>query len=171
MAQRKITEPRQDTADWPDLTEQQQAFVMEYLANGGNATAAYKIAYNTDNMGPNSISVEACRTRAHPKIALAIAQGRKNGMGAAKLSHEAHMQELERLKAIAIETGNVGAAVQAEQLRGKAAGHYVERHADVTTHDPVETLREIAKDSPQLAADLAQRHGIPWTADEGATKH
>lgn len=171
MAQRKITKPLDDLSSFlPDLTPMQMQFV-EGLLKGLSATDAYKAAYNTENMGQNSIWVEASRAKSNPNIALWLTAARKNGLGAATLTHEAHMQELERLKAIAIETGNVGAAVQAEQLRGKAAGHYVERHADVTTHDPVETLKDIAKESPEYAAELARQHGIPWTADEGATKH
>lgn len=82
------------------------------------------------------------------------------------------MQELERLKEIAVNTGNVGAAVQAEQLRGKAAGHYVEKFEDVSkANDPVDTLKEIARHSPDLAQQLASANNIPWKADEGATKH
>lgn len=170
MAQRKLTEPAPEI-DLPELTPSQAKFVEGLLSGQLTSKDAYRAAYNCENMGENSISVEAARLKAHPKIALTISILRKGGLGAAIVTLDGHLQELERLKAIAIETGNVGAAVQAEQLRGKAAGHYVERHADVTAHDPVDTLRAIAKDSPELATQLAQQHGIEWTADEGATKH
>lgn len=172
MAQRKITEPGQDlSADLPDLTANQMKFV-EGMLKGMSASDAYRSAYDTDNMGQNSIWVEASRLKSNPNVSLWLAQARKNGLANATVTLDGHLQELERLKAIAIETGNVGAAVQAEQLRGKAAGHYVDKHQDVSqTTDPIQTLREIAKTSPELAAQLAAEHQIPWTADEGATKH
>lgn len=172
MTQRKKTEPDQDySADLPDLNERQSKFV-EAVLRGMNSTEAYRTAYDTDGMAPNTIWSAASRLRSDAKVSLWISAARKNGLGTASLTLDSHLQELERLKAIAIETGNVGAAVQAEQLRGKAAGHYVEKHQDVSNiTDPVQTLREIAKESPELAASLASQHGIPWIADEGATKH
>lgn len=172
MAQRKLTEP-QDTAaiDLPDLTDQQARFV-EGLLKGMSASDAYRSAYDTANMQPSSIWVAASRLKDNANVALWLAQARKNGLGAATVSLEGHLQELERLKAIAIETGNVGAAVQAEQLRGKAAGHYVEKHQDVgQSTDVTSTLKDIEKINPDLAAQLAAQHGIPWNVDEGATKH
>jgi len=37
------------------LTQKQNKFVREYLTNGGNATEAYKTAYNTKNQKPETI--------------------------------------------------------------------------------------------------------------------
>jgi hypothetical protein len=171
MAQRKLTEP-QGEIELPDLTPSQAKYVEGLLSGRMTDKDAYKAAYNTENMGENSISVEAARLKVHPKIALTLAALRKGGLGAAIVTLEGHLQELERLKAIAIETGNVGAAVQAEQLRGKAAGHYVDKIQDVTRENDVHsTLKQIAAVSPDLAQQLASQHGIAWTADEAATKH
>jgi hypothetical protein len=132
MAQRKITEAPELETELPELTPSQAKYVEGLLSGRMTDKDAYKAAYNTENMGENSISVEAARLKVHPKVSLTLAMLRKGGLGAATVSLEGHLQELERLKAIAIETGNVGAAVQAEQLRGKAAGHYVEKHQDVS---------------------------------------
>ncbi len=172
MAQRKLTEPQDEVeGDLPELTAQQTKFV-EGLLKGMSASDAYRAAYDTENSAPNTIWSSASRLRSDPKVASWLAQARKNGLGAATVSLEGHLQELERLKAIAIETGNVGAAVQAEQLRGKAAGHYVEKHQDVgQSTDVTRTLKDIAELNPDLAAQLAAQHGIDWKADEGATKH
>lgn len=172
MAQRKMTEPAKDfSADLPDLNANQSKFV-EGILKGLSASDAYRAAYDTDGMAPNSIWASASRLRSNANVSLWITAARKNGLATASVTLDSHLQELERLKAIAIETGNVGAAVQAEINRGKAAGHYVEKHQDVSqTTDPIQTLKEIAKESPEYAAQLAKEHDIPWTADEGATKH
>ena len=152
MARRKIT-PNDIAADLPNLTASQQEFV-HLLAGDPNASKAYRSAYNCENMAPASISVEASRLMANPKIALWLSAIRQAHLGRATLSLDEHLRELERLKEISVTTGNIGAAVQAEQLRGKASGHYVDQVKDVTGHSG-DTLNEIAKLSPELAKALA----------------
>lgn len=170
MAQQKKTDTF-EVGDLPELTDQQQNFVRAIL-EGKTASDAYRSAYDTENMQPNSIWVAASRLRSNANVALWLTAARTANLGSAKVTLEGHLQELERLREIALGTGNVGAAVQAEQLRGKAAGHYVDKIEDVTRdNDPVSTLKEIHAVSPDLAKQLAAQHGIAWTAGEGATKH
>jgi phage terminase small subunit len=170
MARRKIADPnaaKPATAeDLPELTPQQQLFV-DSLLRGKTATDAYREAYDCSGSGKNTVWVEASRLRHNPNIALWLAAARKAGLNRAAVTVEGHLAELDRPKEIALETGNVGAAVQAEQLRGKASGHYVEQFRDVT-RDPVDMLKEIASLSPDLASTLAREHGIPWQQE---TKH
>jgi phage terminase small subunit len=54
-------------ADRP-LTPKQEAFVREYLSNGRNGAAAYRVAYNED-APPQRAAEEACKLLGHPKIA------------------------------------------------------------------------------------------------------
>jgi hypothetical protein len=105
-------------------------------------------------------------------VAAWLAAGRIAGLGTAVVTFDSHMRELERLKEIALSSGNVGAAVQAEQIRGKAAGHHVDQIRDVTEkHDPLQTLRELAAHSPDIAIAIAAANGIAFDPNEGATKH
>lgn len=173
MPQRKRTEPGQDySADLPELTPSQAKYVEGLLSGRMTDAEAYRAAYNTENMGHGTVAVEASRLKSNPKVALTISILRKHGLGALNISRDDHLQELERLKAIALETGNVGAAVQAEQLRGKVGGHYVEKHADVSqSTDVTQTLKDIAQHSPDLAAQLAAQHGIEFSAPHDETKH
>jgi hypothetical protein len=61
--------------------------------------------------------------------------------------------------------------VQAEQLRGKVAGHHVDQIRDVTSqHDPVQTVRDLAALTGIDAHVIAAKHGVTLP-DEGATKH
>lgn len=169
MARRKITEAAELaelTGELPELTPQQFGFVEGLLA-GKTAADAYRGAYDCRNMQARSIWVEASRLRSHPEIALWLSAARQAHLSQAVVTKEAHLRELDRLKELALLAGNVGAAVQAEQLRGKAAGHYVEQYADVTI-DPSRTLQEIAALSPELAAALAKQHGLSWNSE---TKH
>jgi hypothetical protein len=155
---RKLTEaPKLDAEDLPDLTDQQRAFVEGLLA-GKTASDAFRAAYDTSNMQQNTIWAAASRLRADSKVDAWLSAARQAHLGQGTVTLEGHIRELDRLKEIAIKTGNVGAAVQAEQLRGKAQGHYVER-MDVTHHNSDALLDEIRQLSPELAEQL------------GATEH
>lgn len=167
MARRQITQkPEVANADeLPELTPQQMEFVR-HLLDGKTATDAYRSAYNTANMVANSIWTEASKLRHDPKVAQWLAAARMANLGTAKVTLEGHLTELERLKEIAVSTGNVGAAVQAEQLRGKASGYYVEQIRDVTEIDPMKTLELIAAHSPELARKLAEDEGIAWSGTQ-----
>jgi len=163
---RKITESEEkpDFADLPDLTEQQKQFVFGIL-NGLTATDAYKAAYDCSNSGNNTIWVEASRLKNHPSVSLWLSAARKAELGATKRTLEQHIRRLDRLQELCIGTGNMGAAVQAEQLIGKASGHYTEQFRDMTA-DPAQLLREIANIAPDLANKLAEDNGIAWSITE-----
>lgn len=173
MARRKITDGIDLSAakDLPDLTAQQMEFVRHILA-GKTASDAYRAAYDTSEMLTKTVWAEASRLRSHPGVTAWLAAARKAHLGTAVLTKEAHMQELERLREIALDSGNVGAAVQAEQLRGKVAGHHIEKVQDVTDRtDTHRTLDEIAAHAPDLAASLAAANGIEWKPSQGQTRH
>src|SRR5690348_1219443 len=120
---RKISDVKELADELPDLTEQQMRFV-EGILSGKKASDAYRAAYDCSTMLNSSVWALASRLRSNVNVASWIAAARKAGLGAATVTLSDHVTELERLKEIALQTGNVGAAVQAEQLRGKAMGHY-----------------------------------------------
>ena len=160
MARRKITDTEQDIGDLPDLTEQQRRFVSGII-EGKTASDAYREAYDCSNSKPNTIWCEASKLRNHTNVSQWIAAARKAELCHSQRSLQQHVQRLDRLQELCVETGNLGAAVQAEQLIGKASGHYVDQVRDVTV-DPLMALREIAQFSPVLAASLAKEHGLEW---------
>lgn len=162
---RKITAAKLEAAgDLPKLTAQQQLFVEGLLA-GKNASDAFRAAYDCSNYQPNSIWARASALRADDKVGLWLSAARQAHLGSAKVTVENHLAELERLKEIALATGNVGAAVQAEQLRGKVRGHYTEQ-VSLKVDDPVDSLKEIAKISPELATFLAQQNKLDEWQDK-----
>ena len=63
------------TAD--NLTPKQEAFAQAYIATG-EATAAYKQAYNCDDMQPQSINRTSWELMQHPGITSRIAQLRQD---------------------------------------------------------------------------------------------
>jgi hypothetical protein len=163
MARRKITDSELTNADeLPQLTGQQMEFVQGLL-QGMTASDAYRKAYDCSGMVNNTLWCEASKLRNDPRVAQWLDAAREAELGHSKVTLDQHIRRLDRLETIAVKTGNIGAAVQAEQLIGKALGHYVERFEDVTQHDPMATLEEIRKHSPDLAQALAREHGISLT--------
>lgn len=157
---RKISEVKELANDLPDLTEQQMRFV-ELILSGKAITESYKIAYDCSAMQQNTIWAAASRLRSHYKISAWISAARIAGLGTATVTLADHISELARLREVAERTGNIGAAVQAEQLRGKAMGHYTER-LEVTHTDIADELKELAKVSPELAKAYADEKGVTW---------
>lgn len=172
MPRRKIADPeaiKAAAAELPDLTPKQQEFVRLLLA-GKTGADAYRGSHDTSAMNTNSIIACASRLRTNVDIQAWLSAGRQAHLGTSVLTREAHLAELERLKELALEAGNHGAAMQAEMARGKVAGHHIDRTMEVPA-DVTDTLKTIAEHQPDLAAALAAAHGIPWAADEHATKH
>ena len=58
------------TAD--GLTEKQERFCIEYVDNGGNASEAYRVCYDTSSMQSATINREASRLLQNHKIATRI---------------------------------------------------------------------------------------------------
>ena len=83
---------------------------------------AYTAAYNAENMTPLSIANKARELMDNGLIAARLAEFRAGLAKRAEITRESHLQELQRLAKVAEKTGNVGAAVRAEELRGKAGG-------------------------------------------------
>jgi phage terminase small subunit len=108
------------------LTPKQEAFVRVYLETG-NATAAYRQAYDCSTMKNTSIWREAKAMLDHPKITLRLEELQKPAAHRAMITLASHLEELARLRDRAVQAGQYGAAVAAEQHRGKAAGFYRER--------------------------------------------
>lgn len=54
------------------LTPKQEAFCKEYVLNGGNASDAYRSAYDAENMGAETINTEASLVKCDHAISMRI---------------------------------------------------------------------------------------------------
>ena len=115
-----------DAGDLPKLTHKQFAFVRA-IAGGATQSDAYRQAYDCSNSTDPSVWCNASKLAADAKVMQWLCHLRRLGMAGARLTLEGHLSELERLKHVSLDTGNCGAAVKAEELRGKASGLYVDR--------------------------------------------
>lgn len=140
----------------PALTAQQMHFV-ELILTGKSASDAYRASYDCSNSADRTIWARASELRNHSGVAVWLSAARKAGLDRAKITLEDHLSELARLREIALEKGNVGAAVLAETNRGKASNHYTE-NVRVEQVNPDNVLDEIRKLNPALADQLASEH-------------
>jgi phage terminase small subunit len=58
----------------PKLTLKQERFAQAYVENGGNASDAYRTAYDSADMQPETIHVKACELVKHGKVSVRLDQ-------------------------------------------------------------------------------------------------
>lgn len=134
------------------LTPKQEAFALAYVETG-NASEAYRRAYNAGNMKPASVNRTAKELLDNPKIASRVEEMRKPAVDACQLTLESHLRRLAELSEKAEREGKYSAAVAAEISRGKAAGLYTEK-TELTGPGggPIETVSRITRTIIDLKA-------------------
>ena len=112
------------------LTQKQENFCLAYIETG-NASEAYRKAYNAERMKPETVNNKAHVLLKKGEIRARLEELRTPATESAQITLEQHLSTLEELRELAKEEGKYGPAIQAEIARGKAAGLYVERsHID-----------------------------------------
>lgn len=115
------------------LTPKQENFCLAYLETG-NASEAYRRAYDAENMSPNALNREACVMLDNPKIALRLEELRAPVREKALLTLESHLARLDELSRKAEDAEQFAPAITAETNRGKAAGLYTEKTDNIHRH-------------------------------------
>lgn len=141
------------------LTQRQEDFCLAYIECGGKANEAYRRAYSTEAMKPETVNSKAYRLMLDARIADRIASLREKAANAAALTLAEHLDDLKALREEAREKGMLSAAVTAEIARGKAAGLYVERQqveASITNAEPVRVVFEYP-DNGRMATEGAEQ--------------
>lgn len=114
------------------LTPKQEAFCLAYLETG-NASEAYRRAYNAENMKPETINRNAKALMDNSKIAARLAELRAPALKKAQMTLEGHLADLQMLRDKALAADQFSAAITAEIARGKASGVHVEKSERVLT--------------------------------------
>lgn len=109
-----------------DLTQKQEAFCVAYIETG-NASEAYRRAYEAGKMAAATVNRNAKELMDNPKIATRLQELRAPVVERAQITLETHLNDLKRLRDMAEASEKYGPAIQAEIARGKASGLYVEK--------------------------------------------
>jgi phage terminase small subunit len=108
------------------LTAKQEAFALAYLETG-NASEAYRRAYNAEKMKPETVKNKAHLLLKRGDIRATIEILRKPVVQKAQITLESHLERLKQLSEKAEQEGQLSAAISAEVSRGKASGLYTEK--------------------------------------------
>lgn len=109
------------------LTPKQEAFALA-VASGKTQSDAYREAFNVrPNTKPTSVNVSAAKLMADPNINQRVEELRQPIAQKAMITLESHIERLKELANMAIEQGQIAAAIKAEELCGKASGVYIEK--------------------------------------------
>lgn len=105
------------------LTPKMEAFCL-HLARTGNASEAYREAYNAERMKPETVSRTAAELVADPRIAARLSQLRSDARKRSGITLAEHLVSLQSLREEARRARQYGPAVSAEMARGKVSGLY-----------------------------------------------
>lgn len=161
MAKRQVSEQTRQRMSRAQttrhLTLKQERFVKAY-AKLGNGTKAAKAAGYSDS-SDGVVRQQAAENLAKPYIAAAIAQevariDQQTDYGPTRVR-----ARLDRLSHVAEEVQQLGVAVRAEELLGRAAGMFVDQTLSLTANisaDHLAALIEVAKQRQQEPIDLGK---------------
>ena len=110
------------------LTIKQERFCMVYVETG-NASEAYRQAYNAENMSNEAIGVEACRLLDHPSVALKVKELKSGHIKRHELTIDDLVKQLEEARqvALALENPQCSAAISATMGTAKLLGLVVDK--------------------------------------------
>ena len=136
------------------LTEKQRIFVEIYTANEGRLTpteCARQSGYKQERAA--TTASELLNTKKSPKVVAAVVKRRNEIAETHKVEMNKNVQELARLRDKALGEKSYSAAVNAERLRGQAAGLYIDRKEirtgsidDMSREEVLSKLKEIGLD-------------------------
>lgn len=101
------------------LTPKQEAFALAYVETG-NASEAYRRAYNAENMKPAVIAVKASELLAHGNVSVRVKELQAAALNEHKITMSDILRELEEARVVALQQEKPQAAAMVAASMGKA---------------------------------------------------
>ena len=136
------------------LTDKQRIFVQIYTENEGRLTpteCARQAGYKEDRA--NTTASELLNGKRFPKVVEAVIARRAEIEKTHEVKLNKHVQELARLRERALGEKSYSAAVNAERLRGQAAGLYIDRKEIRTGSIDSMSREEVLKKLKEIGID------------------
>jgi phage terminase small subunit len=128
------------------LTAKQEKFCNE-IASGKNQSDAYRESFDIKRMTSKSLNEKASVLANMVKIRSRIAELRKPVVEKTQMTLESHLDDLAKLRNLAVKEKQIAAAITAEIARGKAAGIHIEKsQVNLNTLNPMVIVRYGDKD-------------------------
>lgn len=122
-----------------DLTPKQEAFCLAYIETG-NASEAYRRAYDADGMKPESINRKAKELMDNGKIAARVASVQAVAAERALVTVQSLTEELEEARVLALREGQSSAAVSASMGKAKLHGLITDKAAFTGTFTTITNI-------------------------------
>ena len=103
------------------LTPKQQGFCYSYIETG-NASEAYRLNYNAQNMKPDTIRIEACKLLENPNITLTLEELRLEHKERHLIDVDNLTDRLTKAEELGLEIKNPAAAVAAIKVIAQMHG-------------------------------------------------
>ena len=136
------------------LTEKQRIFVEIYTSNEGRMTpteCARQSGYKVERAA--TTASELLNVKKYPRVVAAVQKKRSELSETHKVEMNRHIQELARLRDKALGDKSHSAAINAERLRGQAAGLYIERKEIRTGSIDSMSREDVLKQLKELGLD------------------
>ena len=138
------------------LTEMQQRFCENLVYNEGRTTghqACIDAGYSKDNARPMASRLQ--NPRYFPLVVKYLGELREEKLKRHEVTYERHITELAKIRDSALKKGSFSAAANAENMRGKAAGLYIEQKIIKTGKLEDLTEEQLESKMKQLLHDYA----------------
>jgi|TARA_R110002126_G_scaffold100956_1_gene232797 phage terminase small subunit len=109
-----------------ELTTKQESFAQA-IVKGSNQADAYRLAYSAEKMKDETIWSNASRLIIDRRVQARIKKLRQPSVDKVSLTLDRHLNDLLILREKATNDEKWSSAIQAETVRGKAAGLHVEK--------------------------------------------
>jgi len=136
------------------LTDKQRVFVKIYAENEGRLTpteCARQAGYKEERA--NITASELLNGKRFPKVVDAVLKRRAELEKTHEVKLQKHVQELARLRERSLQEKSYSAAVNAERLRGQAAGLYIDRKEIRTGSIDSMSREDVLKQLKELGLD------------------
>ena len=117
------------------LTPKQEKFCQVYIETG-NASEAYRQAYNTEKMKPESVNSKGYQLLQQVKITARLDELRAEHKKRHEITVDTLVAELEEARKLAFETDKAAAAVSATMGKAKLLGLVIEKQETNVVQPP-----------------------------------
>lgn len=108
------------------LTPKQEAFCLAYVESG-NASEAYRHAYDASNTKPECVNVNASKLLAHAKVSLRVAELRAEHVERHRFTIDDMVRQLDEDRTFARELETPAAAISASMGKAKLLGFLTDK--------------------------------------------
>ena len=144
------------------LTPKQEAFAQAYVELG-NASEAYRRAYNAENMKTETIHVKACELLGNGKVAARVAELQENVQRVHNVTIASLIAELEEARQVAKGREQGAAMVQATLGKAKLAG--LDKEPEIEGSMIPVSITVVGRDGRKSTTELPAG-GVPCAASQ-----